>query len=294
MSDAIPEPSMWDAGVDYLRITLSKGDAGTYGYNQLINAAGKVASVVYPFGEREQAFGQFGYRGFRVGNVGWGEGAEGYLLQASGLAARELFNHRVPYTNVPRIDVQITLWYASDTPGIARQVADMVVQNGRGKRGRPLLPKLYDTYGQGDTCYIGRRGNSSRFARVYDKWRESKRSKEYKYAWRFEVELADEHARDAFGTLLDLPKTHWSAASYTQSIFRRWGVSLPTLEGATILRQEDIPKPMATNERRLHWLRTHIAPTLARMQSEGVGAEEIVSALGLTRDDVLRAYLHKQ
>lgn len=292
MQNVIPEPAMWDASVDYLRLTLSKGDAGSNGYNQYITAASKIASVVYPTGEREQAWGHFGYRGFRVGSISWGERDEGFILQCSGLAARELFTHRLPYTNVPRIDIQITFWYANDTTGIARQVADMVVQGGRGKRGRPLLPRLYDTYGQGDTCYLGKRGNSSKFARVYDKWREDKYSEAYKHAWRFEVELADEYAKDAYGTLLDLPKTHWSAATVVRSYFEKWYVQLPHLEGVPLLERDKIQKPTPTNERRIQWLKKYVAPTLDRMRADGVSVDDIVSALNLTRDDVLRAYLH--
>lgn len=199
---------------------------------------------------------------------------------------------RVPYTNVPRIDLQATLWYQTDTEGTARDVAIVADTFRRGKRGRPVSIRHIEGYGDGDTCYIGTRGKKSRYLRVYDKWRESKREEAYRYSWRFEAELTDEFARDAFGTYQDAGRSVHAVYGQVLGYFGQRGIALPELDGVRPIEPSALPKDENSTERFLRWLEAQVRPALEKGIARGADVDAVVQALGLTRDDVLRAYLH--
>jgi len=284
---------MWDAGVDYLRLTHRRQGSDGYPYTQYVSAGERVASICYPYGQSVEPWKWYGYYGGRVGSIAWGVGNAGCVVQASGVAARELFDAHLPHTNVPRLDIQATFWYEQDRPEEARKVGALAVDFRRKRRGRPFKVRVIDGTGEGDTTYIGARGKKSKFLRVYDKWRESDKQEDYRYAWRYEAELSDVHAVQAHGSLLDLPKTHYSSYAVCSGFFSERGVHLPEVEGATILAPDKLPRDETTTERTLRWLRDQIRPAIEKAISRGATPDAIVGALGLSSGMVLESYLHQ-
>lgn len=283
---------MWDAAVDYIRLTHRRAGNDEWVANQYASAVERAGAYASKPGAPDEPWSWQGYRGYRVGAVAWGQSHQGYILQASGLAAREVSLLRLPYTNVPRIDIQATFWYQADTPGLARDVAQMAVEGRRGKRGRPTSVRTIDGHGEGDTCYVGTRGKKSRYLRCYDKWRESKREEAYRYSWRFEAELTDEYARDAFGTHQDLGRGAHASYGQVLGFFGQRGIVLPELDGVRAIEPSSLPKDEGSTERFLRWLETQVRPALEKGIARGADLDAVVVALGLTRNDVLKAYLH--
>lgn len=288
---ATGEIGMWDAGVDYLRLTHRK-DASSY------EVANKYARAVQTIGrdgadsQAEEVDWSFrGYRGIRLGAAAWGERPEGFILQVSGVSAQQAFEMDLPFTHVPRVDVQVTLWLLEENAGVAEEVARLASAHRPRNKGRRAKVRYINGYGDGDTAYIGTRGKKSKFLRCYDKWKESGGNEGYDFAWRFEVELTDAHALLAYLSLRDLPAGRYSAMATVAGYYEERGVCLPKLDGIPQIAPEKIPRDLGSEERRLKWLQSGVAPSLRKMVDRGTELSTIIEALGLTRDDVLRAYL---
>lgn len=277
----LPQVGMWDAAVDYLRLTYKK-DKGSYDVaNQYARAAIGIASRIAPSGTKSELWRWMGYHGERIYNVAWGEHDAGFIFQASGLAAREAAMLVLPYTHCPRIDIQATFWFTTDDEGLASRVASVANHFRSGKRGRKVSTRLISGFGQGDTTYIGTRGKKSKFLRCYDKWRESKLEEGYRYAWRYECELTDEHAGLCYGSIQDLPNRSEAVLSLVAGYYSERGIALPQTGSSVCVRPESLPKDSSSDERRLLWLKNQVGPTVAKLMARGVSREAVLSALGL-------------
>lgn len=281
--DEVPRVmTAWGAWVDYLRLTLPAAEVDQSArerYRLAVMAAGRASSGVEM---KMKPFAALGYYGTQIGSAAWGESAQGLMIQASGSAASGLFAQDVVYAGVPRLDLQVTVWFDSYDPELARRAA-MEAEAVRDKRPRRAVAMRYiDGYGMGDTLYIGRRGKASRFLRIYDKWRESGGSDEYLHAWRYEVELTDEYARVAYRELRGLGETDSTVASMVISEFARRGVTIPVPDAGIVLPKLQRKRRHRDTERRMGWLRSQVAPSIEKLRMDGVSREEIVGALGLT------------
>lgn len=271
----------WDAGVDYLRLTHRKDENSYDVVNQYARAVVEIAGRIAPGGTHAEPWRWMGYHGERIHNVAWGQSEQGFVLQASSLGAREASLLALPYTNVPRIDVQATFWLAGDDEGLAARVDETVAGFKRRRKGRPVSNRLVSTHGEGDTAYVGTRGKKSKFLRCYDKWRESKHEEGYRYAWRYEAELTDEHARLCTRKLESLPKTAQSVLSIVAGYYSERGVSLPETGNSAPIAPDTLPRDEGSDERRLRWLRTGVRPTVEKMLARGVPYWQVLEALGV-------------
>lgn len=220
-----------------------------------------------------------GYAGFSAGQMFAGALGGTLLMRLSGQLAKE--NWCKAYecsSNVSRLDLQATVRYTPEVKTVAERVERDVLRK-LDKSRSPLDVGIVRSRRKGSTCVIGRRV-SERYARIYDKRRESGDA-EYDRCWRWEVEykrkkaqavasqLYDESERDSLisGVLLDTFKGY--------GCMRVWPGSLRTVYGLSV-------RPESNASRMLTWLCTGVRPTLDKLRAQGREAEAL-TALGLER-----------
>lgn len=282
--------AMWSAGFDWLRVTLN---ADVYGQlagaeEAYRTAAMRTAAEIGYTGVKEP-WAMRGYRGEAWGKVHWGANYHsGLMLEATGWTADYAIGHPVPWTGVPRLDLQVTLWLTSDVPDLHERVAASSYRMAQEMNHRPWKVRTNQELGGGGTCYIGVRKESPLFVRVYDKMREAEakgeKPDEWRNAWRFEVELKEGEGAEIYEAARFTKEQHKYVASYVWSYMNRRGIELPILNGGTEYRPLPKQDDGNTNERRLVWLNRYVAPTIDRMRAEGVPLERIVSALEITQE----------
>lgn len=274
-------PERWSAGVDYLRVTLSRShpdyDLSKIEYAAAVRAAGRAMGEDIRNARR---WLWCGYYGESLGSASWGEGPQGLVLQASGVAATEVLGCRWNYSNVPRIDLQATYWYPERKEDIAMACALQAKDNWLDARGRRPKVRLIQGMGDGDTCYVGTRGKNAKFLRVYDKERESGRE-EYAGAWRFEMELTDEHAKRAFMALRRYSYNPRTILEYVSMYMREKSIWLPVPVGGEPVELPRVRREETSVYRTLEWFERGVAPSIDRLRNAGVELEEILVALGL-------------
>ena len=275
----LPVPAAWWAGTDYIRMTAKDGRdadmATVYERAAYTVVAGTSAGQV-----EFEPWAWKGYYGERCGSVAYGSGAQGHLLQVAGWQAQEEVLLRVPHDNLARWDVQLTLWFEREVPSIARSVAESSVNARASVSHRPWKVALIEGYGGGDTTYIGSRSSDS-FLRVYDKWREAREAEEWRYSWRFEVELKDERANENWPVAgAPSPGPYWYAGLVSSAFWGR-GVKLPSLEQVPSVPLAHSPAKATTTESRLAWLHNQVRPTVDKLLAQGVSLSRVLEALGL-------------
>jgi len=222
----------------------------------------------------------YGYSGHIFKGVFLGRGTQGVLVQASGVAA-DAIARAIPHPdNVSRIDIAYTVWSDTDaTVRIARASAEVAAHKPR-QGGRPPRRRLINGFGSGDTLYIGTRGKESIYMRVYDKGAESK-LKEYEGATRYELELTDTYARDAFHSLRDVGMSHYSMVSMAAGYWEKRGISLPEMPDVIVLTAIDLPRKEEDAERRFRWLEECVRPSLRMLLEKGYSEARIAQALDI-------------
>lgn len=279
------QPVAWTAYVDYVRLTHRDGPEAREAWERYKMVPLQVGRRGGATGDSLEDWRWQGYRGWKLGNVAVGAREDGMMLQASGALAAEVVDLRLPWTGVPRIDLQVTYWYDRHWAGVAADVAERSTVARAGQKGRPWKVAHINGMGAGDTCYIGARGGETKFLRCYDKWLESDRNEAWRYAWRYEAELTDGHGRYALGTLEDVGQSEATVAGMVNAYYAERGVRLPELLGAECYQASRIAREPTTNERRLEWLRRQVRPTIDKLLASGVSYEQIATALGLAGAD---------
>lgn len=276
----LEDVAMWWAAPDYVRLTAK--DARDEDLADLYKQAAHqvvASSETGSLGWRPWAW--MGYIGESCGAVAYGRGYAGHILQISGWQAADEAVLRLPRDNVARWDVQLTVWFERDVPDLGRRVVEESERARDQVAHRPWRTTLVDGRGNGDTAYIGSRTSAS-FIRVYDKWRESGQSDDYVHAWRFEIELKDNAAAPYWPSLHGPPPHPDYYAAIVLANLRHRGIHLPPI-GA--LRDLIVPEPLRrrrpTDDSRLAWLRTQVAPSLDKLRASGVQLDVILQALGL-------------
>lgn len=274
-------PLMWHSDVDYLRLTHKVGPGLSEAVGLYRAAASEVAGRLILPGYRPERWVWKGYYGETWGSVSWGEGAQGAILQLSGVAAAEGVRLRLPWTGCPRLDLQATYWLGADVKGLAHHVAEVTDRFRWSERGPKWSCRYIDGRGEGDTTYIGKRGKQSKFLRVYDKWRQQNLSEDWRHAWRFEAELTDGHAEYALGTLLDTTMSEHTCLGVLGAYFQERGIYLPEIRDGRYYRPSVIKKPPEDVDRLVRWLEEQVAPALERGIAAGLTRDQIRTILGL-------------
>lgn len=275
----VPTPAMWWAGSDYLRLTLKEGayvDAAAIYRKAAYAVVGATTEDVSGF----ERWAWRGYVGERCGSVAYGSGPQGSILQVAGWQAQEEVLLSVPFDNIPRWDVQLTVWFTVDVPYVAGQCALESDEARRKVAHRPWKVAMVEGFGSGDTTYIGSRSSDS-FIRIYDKWREADEAEEWRYSWRFEVEFKDGAANANWPETREaLPSPDWYAALVVDTLRAR-GTDISHLVKVQAVRKANSPAKATTVESRLAWLRNQVAPTVDKLLAKGVQVDTVLEALGL-------------
>jgi len=218
-----------------------------------------------------------GYRGHTMDSLSVGDREDGTIVRLSGDLARQ----RAPQLltlcdNVSRIDVQVTIQEKNLCINHAMRGLDAAKQDRRVKAGM-CATSLISSTPAGTTAYIGTR-ISERFYRIYDKSAESKQA----YppgCWRYEVEYKGPRAMSV-GDRLHQDKGNTEAVrGVVEQAFLDYGVALPCLALPPGWRDSS-PRTETTDERRLRWLETSVAPVVGRMM-ESLDRRIVLEALGI-------------
>lgn len=278
------KPVLWFAAFDYVRLTrrvqqddeAAKALYGKAAYGSVASGDGEVPTF--------KPWAWQGYYGESCGNAAYGAGNQGTLLQASGWAADNLQGMGLPFDNAPRVDMQVTVWFDKDIPYIAKWGAELSNNARQNVHGGKWAIKVIDGYGSGDTLYLGSR-TSENYIRVYDKWRESGKDEAYKYAWRFEVELKNTRAVEAWSGACSLRQSPETIAGTVRWYLASRGVYLPRTVSSVLAARPEKPNRDTDNERRLAWLYNQVRPSIDKMLATGVPLDRVLSALGLDGTD---------
>lgn len=271
---------LWDAGIDYVRLTAKGGT-----FDDELEAIYRKAATNIVAGSSE---GQIcwepwywqGYYGQRCAGVSYGMGTQGAILQVSGWQAQDVWSLSVPFNNVARLDIQCTFWLAKDSPGVAARVGAISSAYSKATHGGRWKVTTIDGHGAGDTCYIGSRKSGNIF-RVYDKWREKGLDDDYTYAWRFEHETTDTLACALWPTYGVSPPSRHYWASVLRAQLRTRGIILPAFEEQCALQAQKHEKPITDDDSRIAWLRNQVNPAVAKLLASGWKRDHILQALGL-------------
>lgn len=282
-TEVAPAPEAWHAAIDYVRFTHAPNERMekvSASYHALVARVGRSFEAE---GYHSEPWRWMGYSGWRYGPVAWGEGPSGLILQASGTAAAVVWDEHPHFTGVPRLDIQCTAWYKRADEYRARWAEHETLNARSSAKGRPWKVRYIDGHGDGDTLYVGARGKKAKFLRVYDKYAESNRSPDFAYAWRYEAELTDDHAREACGQLLDSGASCGSVYSLLASYFNERGITLPLGTPEYCVERDNLPHDETSLERKLRWLSSQVAPSIEKMLGQGASLEVILEALRLDR-----------
>lgn len=263
---------MWDAGIDYLRLTYAATG------EELDNVAGRYADAVRWVLQRAgdpstpTGWAALGYAGAQNGPASWGTRPDGAILQVSGTLAHELFLCDLPRTNVPRMDIQVTTWGEISPEAIPGRVAKQSDAARQGANGRPWKITFIDGYGAGDTVYLGSR-TSDTYVRVYDKGAE-KGDTMYAGSVRYEIELKNEVACAAYSSLLQQEATIDRAiAAMVGGYLSHRGVALPHWIQVAGTAVPSRPRHTYAAERTLEWLSKGVRPSIVRLLKAGYSYE---------------------
>jgi len=271
---------MQHSAVDYVRMTWKQSGMRS---DQFSNIWPKLHQVAQQAGNGKLETEDckiLGYIGNRCGPVFIGRGPEGGIIQASGHCAQLVCELGLQPDNVPRLDLQITQWYSSYDAAVALRGRDEAGVAHASRRGRKPARRYIDGCGDGDTLYLGSRGKKSVFIRVYDKEKESG-DEVYESAWRYEAELTDQYAVDAYWNLMEAKFGEPMTARLVLGYLKMRGLELKVPDQAKAFDIARLPKEESSVERRLRWLETQVEPAIQRLLLAGVDPSDIRSRLGL-------------
>lgn len=280
------EGRLWNAEVDYLRATAVRGKCDidrAFSHFEAIchssraahrptNEGGNAASTLEEL--HWNGLGGYADKYHRYLSGSWGS-----LLQVSGYRAHFAASHLQIFTNIPRLDVQITTYpqeYGAATPSTAFKE---YVSRRQGRR-RSATPVLLTNPDSGDTLYIGKRGSNTRMLRVYEKGKEDK-SGQYEGAIRYEFELTGHVALAAFLQLARHKFTRRAVAELTRGHLRELAFIDVVCDG-TEPSVPDRRSEEGGDADALKWVREQVSPHVKKLIESGVKAHDIGQALGLS------------
>lgn len=214
-----------------------------------------------------------GYKGWKMPLISYGERDDGSLRQATGGAALPYVEFAVKHT-IPirpsRLDLCIDLTIRGDPTEFVNAFATADAR--RIGSGTPPKKSLINTYGNGNTLYLGAPSSSTRL-RVYDKWRERKRSDDWYNVVRIELQTRKDVAAHVYNRMLDSQDVRGTALNYCCAQIERWGYSeFGALAGATEAPYRVEVDPTNVH-RRLRWLEEQVRPALRQLEKAGYGEQ---------------------
>lgn len=261
----------WTGGLDWFQCTYTDSrnpEAAMLAYQTAVYAV----AAAYDSSARAAAWGAQGYRGEKVGKASYGVRADGAMLQVTGAWALHPTLLAVPYTGVPRTDYAVTIWGLPEGAAVPRETGAASRAMAALAKRRPWDVTIYDGGRKGDTSYLGAR-TSKTFVRVYDKGREAGEP-EYEGAIRFEVQSRNEYSAANLHYYTGGDNAPHRTLAIVQRELSNKGVSLPVnLQLVAPEAPANPGKDLSTADRTLKWLVEGVAPSVARLQDEGVPYE---------------------
>lgn len=259
-------------GVDWLTMTSQTDSVGLHWY-ELYNRYKKehLAQEL-----RELPFHNGYYGGVRIGSLKWGFSERlGYILIMSGSDANSLYDKIRPGPmRVTRLDLCVDI--ALIKPAALAQ-ENYNLWELRGKK----IPqyRLYKGRAGGDTLYVGSR-QSPQMGRLYDKGVETGLTEPGKF-WRFEVEYKKPLSGQVYEKIA--PRLPTDRANAIKATVGTWYDMRGVVSPVDIIKEDAIEvtveKRITTRDRKLAWLRTQVAPSVAQLVSAGLGKEVLSSLL---------------
>lgn len=263
------------SGIDYYTCTTKSRMSGNW-YFDLWHTH-KVRALEH--GHKVKAFNRNGYACLYIRGltVGVRQGEE-YIITSSGPIAAKTWSRVFPRASrITRVDLQYTFLSPSyiDLREVEAEWEAVKSKNGKGKI-------IHNTEG-GQCLYIGSR-QSNQFGRFYNKSEEA--GLEVKNIYRLEVELKKPRA-DAviselttdFGGLQLKPQ---AVRDYVLSWFERRKIALGI--DFKVMPPVQLTKVATTDSRKLIWLRSAVAPSLADLMARKKGPL-VAKALNLKTED---------
>ncbi len=266
----------WYASVDYLRVTAPQSENAIYPRWRKI--ARLAASECDDYAQELENTRIMQYYGSSFGSAFAGiSDAQGIMMQASGMAAHSMALRYADYAySIPRLDLQVTVWFDCDLPNLAEDTANTHMSRRKPIEKQPL-PSLRKEYGKGDTFYAGSRGGTgSSYIRLYDKYRESG-NEVYRNSWRYEVELTNRRALPAFEALRRCNFSSDEIAAQVSAHCASRYIDLPQLEGVAMVDEGVLPRPLTTDDSRIRWLQRQVSPAIDGLLKRGYRLEYLAS-----------------
>jgi len=236
----------------------------------------------------EENFSNGFYHGLSCEGLRWGYSERlGYILIASGVTARDTWQHMLPAKHrITRLDLCADFLFDEPT-AMARGLYENLLAEG------PKIVKkcsYFTNNDGGDTLYVGSR-QSPAFGRIYDKGVEAGRAPAG-HQWRLEIEYKKPLAGQIAAILMTFREG--SLSDTITKMVVQWFVERGVvLGGFQIGTQMGTRVPIFVEERvttatkKLAWLRGQVAPTVSRLIEAGLG-KEVLHTLLLDRRQVLK------
>lgn len=276
--------SIIEASVDYLTVTAKSGEKR----EELDKVGWGIYHNLTAMGHEAHAFAWKGYRGYAVGQLTWAERKDSLLVRTSGaLADRYASVVLACGENCTRLDLQFTARVpkGKETPAL---LAWQGIQAYAKQRKRKISGRYLVSLDTGETCYLGSPQSPVMF-RLYNKEIESKGEARYASCFRWEMEIKGKQAQRtsaAFGGAFR-PET---VSGTIRDYCTRRNIPVPQCVGSGLVYR---PAHLAPTDaqRRLSWLKGHIAPVIAKM-APYVDYDTLLEALGLL--NAREAFLNRE
>lgn len=270
--------TQWTAGADYFVASLPREHAPGKGL-ELARKAEETAAAQGSGFERKPAR-WYGYTGWQIGRVFFGERPDGHLLRATGAIADHVaFTLPSAALSIARIDLAVTCWFDEDDTLVARRAhqAAGVSRETRTGPGR-LKIRLEDGTGDGDTLYLGSR-KSAVFGRVYDKGRATNEAF-YAHSWRWELQIVNKAADRVYAAIEGEEGRQEVIAASVAAWFSSRGVDCPVTSSDRPPVSIRAPCEPSDLVKQLQWLERQVRPVINRLLKQG-REDDILQALGL-------------
>lgn len=270
-------PVLLSSGCDWITVSTVCPESS----KRLVLRLVKLLGSELVLGNEKRPWANYGYEGFKCGQVEGGTRADGALVRLSGEVAHENWRKVLSVAdNCSRFDVQATIrWPKLAHRMIATHYREALKMTKRKRH--PFTATILKATDQSSTIYLGKR-ISERFGRIYNKGLESG-SPEFYNAVRYELELKKDEARSAAlhcGSSSDPEAAMMCELS--RFLTDRLGCSPPLLEG---LSTRVVLRRRSDAEKSLSWLGKDVRPTVQRLIKRG-RINDVVTALGLEKHTV--------
>ena len=214
-----------------------------------------------------------------------GKGDQGTMVQCSGRLANVLMETLAAEGGkCTRIDLQVTV-PALDTPDADLHTVYNDSRLCKHKNSRPPIVEINDTSYGAKMVTIGKR-QSQVYGRIYDKFKESK-ADEYKGMVRYEIEVKQPQSVDLFNWLTMTSSGCYTIGHIVGQWFRERGVNV-YWDQFEMTSPPDVKKRSKSDDSRLAWLQTQVAPTLLDLAARGKARQALEALLhNATQQDIL-------